>query len=74
MAPKQPASSAVDEMVKPSPSAGAKARGWRKPGAGVSRSKDSDLLYDWNALSPQVVSFESATRLPLRAFVAMRRW
>jgi 2-isopropylmalate synthase len=63
MARKKPANSAVDELVKPTPSAGA--RELRKPEAGVASSKDSELLYDWNALSPQVVSFERPQRVVL---------
>lgn len=58
MARKQPANSAIGEPVRTAPAAGTRGKGGRKQRPGPASSKDSELLYDWNALSPQVVSFE----------------
>ena len=65
MARKQPANSAIGEPVRTAPAAGARGQGGRKQRPGPASSKDSELLYDWNALSPQVVSFERPERFVL---------
>jgi 2-isopropylmalate synthase len=58
MARKKPAHSAVSAPVRTARTTGAKVRGGRKGVAGTTFSKDSALLYDWNTISPQVMSFE----------------
>ncbi|MDA8185574.1 MAG: 2-isopropylmalate synthase [Actinomycetota bacterium] len=45
--------------------AGARGKGGPTKGTDVPSPETSDLLYDWNALSPQVVSFERPERVAL---------
>jgi 2-isopropylmalate synthase len=64
MARKQPKDSAVGELVLTAPATGARAQGRRQHTAGGTCS-DSTLLYDWNALSPQVMSLERPAKVVL---------
>jgi 2-isopropylmalate synthase len=65
MARKQSADSAVDTLVRTAPTAGAGRQAGREQPRGTTRPQDSALLYDWNAISPQVVSFERPERVVL---------
>jgi 2-isopropylmalate synthase len=58
MARKQPASSAVGAPVATAPTAGARGQEGRRQGAGPTGPQASGLLYDWNTISPQVMSLE----------------
>lgn len=64
MAHKQPTNPMVGELVPTAPSMAARGQGGR-PGADTTHSENSGLLYDWNAISPQVVSFERPERVVL---------
>jgi 2-isopropylmalate synthase len=64
MASRQPAVSAVGKRLRTAHMA-ARSQGNRRQAAGPTRSKDSGLLYDWNAVSPQVISFERPERVVL---------
>jgi 2-isopropylmalate synthase len=65
MARQQPKISAVGKRLPPAHLAEARGQGIRKPAVGTTPSKDSGLLYDWNAISPQVISFERPERVVL---------
>jgi 2-isopropylmalate synthase len=64
MARKLPASSAVDTRVRTTP-VGARRQAGREQAAVTTVPRPSGLLYDWNALSPQVMSFERPDRVVL---------
>jgi 2-isopropylmalate synthase len=64
MARKQPTNPVVGELVPTAPSTAPRRRGARQ-GADTTISESSGLLYDWNTLSPQVVSFERPERVVL---------
>ena len=65
MARRQRAHSAIGALVGSAPLAGAGGQGGRKQRSGTTGSQSSELLYDWNAISPQVVSFERPERVVL---------
>jgi isopropylmalate/homocitrate/citramalate synthase len=65
MARTQPANSAVRAPARPAPAAGVGRQAGRKQAAGTTGPQDHGLLYDWNAISPQVVSFERPERVVL---------
>jgi 2-isopropylmalate synthase len=65
MARKQSADSAVDTLVRTAPTAGARGQAGREQPGAATRPQDSGLLYDWNSLSPQVMSLERPERVVL---------
>jgi len=64
MARKQPIYPVVGEPVAPASWTAARGQGGHQ-GADTTESENSGLLYDWNAISPQVVSFERPERVVL---------
>jgi len=64
MARKQPIYPVVGEPVAPASRTAARGQGGHQ-GADTTESENSGLLYDWNAISPQVVSFERPERVVL---------
>jgi isopropylmalate/homocitrate/citramalate synthase len=65
MAHTQPANSAVRTLVRTSPAAGVRGQRGSQQAASTTGPQDGGLLYDWNAISPQVVSFERPQRIVL---------
>src|SRR5665647_2677993 len=64
MARKQPIYPVVGGKVAPASWTAARGQGGHQ-GADTTESENSGLLYDWNAISPQVVSFERPERVVL---------
>ena len=64
MARKQPTNPVVGELIATALSTSARGQGGHQ-GADTTESENSGLLYDWNAISPQVVSFERPERVVL---------
>jgi 2-isopropylmalate synthase len=64
MARRKPRNPVVGELVPTAPLTAVRGQGERQE-ADIARPENSGLLYDWNALSPQVVSFERPDRIVL---------